>query len=295
MNTEAQKRYLIASYLVPVLEHKVRLQDFAPGIFKTLSTKSGIKKAIKRKQVRINDKIAATGDFLIGGETINLYQNPEIIKKPTIAISLEIIYEDAFLAMVNKPAGITVSGTKKWTLENALSNNLLASSEPDALIRPEPIHRLDHPTSGILLIGKTSSVVIALNKLFENREIKKSYFAVSISAMDVSGIIETPIDSKKAKTTYFVKEKLISPRFGFLNLVELHPLSGRKHQLRKHLSELGNPILGDTTYGKKDLILFGNGLYLHAFSLEFTHPITKEKLKYSAPLPKKIKRLFETT
>jgi len=87
-------------------------------------------------------------------------------------------------------------------------------------------------------------------------------------------------------------DRIASPRFGFLNLVTLQPETGRKHQIRKHLSEMGNPILGDRLYGKETKILKGKGLYLHASNLAFVHPITKENLRVSATVPKKFLKLF---
>lgn len=282
----------IETYTVPQLNVKTRLQDLAPGMFSNTPTKSGLKKAIKNKLVQINGIYATTGTFLLGGEKIDLYQNQNSKTKPSIQIDLQIIYEDEHLALVNKPAGITVSGNKKWTLENALASNLQKSTEPDVLTRPEPIHRLDHPTSGILLIGKTSKAVISLNKLFEERAIQKTYYAVSIGKMKSQGTTNTPIDNRPSSTEYKVVESLVSEKFDFLNLVCVTPYSGRKHQIRKHLSELGNPILGDLIYGIEGKIKKGDGLYLHAYSLDFIHPITKEKIYFTASIPKKITRLF---
>ncbi|WP_152287262.1 RluA family pseudouridine synthase [Flavicella marina] len=292
MNSNSPKLLKIESYIVPTLLKKTRLQDLAADMFTMLPTKSGVKKALKNKLVKIDNQIVNSSTFLYGGETIDLYQNQKNNQKPTIQIALKIIYEDEHLALINKPAGITVSGTKKYTLENALSGNLAKSKEPDALIRPEPIHRLDHPTSGILLIGKTSKSVVALNKLFENRTIRKTYYAITIGKMQPFGSIETAIETKNARTSYEVIYSEKSDRFDFLNLVKLSPHSGRKHQLRIHLSEQETPILGDKTYGSEGKILNGNGLYLHAYSLEFTHPITGDTINYKAKPPKKFTRLF---
>lgn len=292
MKTDKPKILKIESYTVPLLTVKTRLQDLAPGMFVHIPTKSGVKKALKNKLIKINGINATSGTFLLGGETIDLYQVQDHITSPKIDIDLEIIYEDEYLALVNKPAGITVSGNKKWTLENALPLHLKKSNETDALVRAEPIHRLDHPTSGILLIGKTSSTVILLNKLFENREIQKTYYAVAIGEMTSTGSMTEAIDNKPSFTSYEVIQNEVSEKFAFLNLVKLTPESGRKHQLRKHLAKQGNPILGDPLYGDEGKILKGNGLYLHAYSLAFTHPMTKEKLLFSAQPTKKFTRLF---
>ncbi len=203
-----------------------------------------------------------------------------------------MLFEDDHLAIIHKPAGIEVSGNKKWTIANALVPNLKPSSCADKLKFPEPIHRLDYPTSGALLIGKTASAVIALNQLFANHQVRKIYFAVAIGSMPEKGQLSTEIDGKPSHTDFEVKKTVPSERFGALNLVELHPKTGRRHQLRKHLSESGNPILGDKNYGSEGLILNRKGLYLHAYSLQFQHPVTHTEIHVVDDLPKKFGRLF---
>tara|TARA_R110002072_G_scaffold37645_6_gene109819 strand:- start:1650 stop:2504 length:855 start_codon:yes stop_codon:yes gene_type:complete len=281
----------IESHIVSEGTEKVRLSDYAGGIFKTVSSRKGMKKAIDKELVLLNGKIAKTGHFIFAGDVIELMENSDK-NRPTIELTLEVLYEDEHLAIINKPAGIEVSGNKKWTLENALSSNLKPSIESDTLKFPEPIHRLDYPTSGALLIGKTATTVIALNKMFEERKVKKIYHAITIKKMDESGTIETPIDGKPSQSSFTVLKTLVSERFSYLNLVELELQTGRRHQLRKHLSKIGNPILGDRDYGKKGLILSGKGLYLHATSLRFRHPITNVELNIEAAFPKKFKKLF---
>ena len=282
----------LESYKVPAVEKEIRLSDFVPGIFKTIRSKKGMKNAIKKGLVKVNGDRGYTADYIRGGEIIELYQSQNQIKRPVIELQLEVVYEDDHLAIVNKPAGIVVSGNKKWTLQNALENNLAKSSQDDALQRPEPIHRLDYATSGAVLIGKTSQAVTALNKLFEERKVEKTYHAVTIGVMNERGIVKTKVDNKSAETEYMLLHKLLSPRFTFLNLTELKARSGRRHQIRIHMSEIGNPILGDTDYGKEGLILKGKGLFLHASSLQFRHPISRTNLIIRLPLPKKFKKLF---
>ena len=287
------KLILVESFLVPKQDKKTRLSDFVPGIFITLSSKKGMKKAIDKGLVKINGKVAYTADFIRGGETIELYQQEISKKLPVIDVELEVLFEDDYLALINKPPGIEVSGNKKWVLENALPNNLKPSSQKDALQRAQAIHRLDFPTSGVLLVGKTLQMVMILNRLFEERNVEKTYHAVCIGEMENNGVIQSDIDGKNAESIYCVLKKVPSVRFGFLNLVELLPHTGRKHQLRKHMAKLGNPILGDVTYGKEGLILKGKGLYLHASSLNFIHPVTGEQLCITAPLPKKFIKIFK--
>ncbi len=151
---------------------------------------------------------------------------------------------------------------------------------------------MDYPTTGILLAGKTSSSIRALNALFKDKKIQKTYYAVTIGEMDLKGKITSTIDGKKAQSNYTVNESVSSRKFGQLNLVHLNPETGRTHQLRKHLSTIGNPILGDREYGIENLIVKGKGLYLHAYSLEFIHPFTNEKVYLKDGLPQKFKKIF---
>ncbi len=281
----------IETHVAPSLDAKTRLQDYAVGIFRTIVSRKGIKKAIKNGLVSVNSERGYTGDWIMGGEVIELYRDPNL-KKPDIDLSLEVLYEDDHLAIIFKPAGIVVSGNKKFTIENALDFNLKKSDQPDALPYPEPIHRLDYPTTGALLIGKTTSVVMALNKLFEARTISKIYLAVVLGTIDDFGIITADIDGKPSKTEYKKIAAIPSVKYEFLNLLELVPFTGRRHQLRKHLAGIGNPIFGDTLYNKEGEFMKGKGLYLHAFSLEFDHPVIEEKIFIRAPLPKKFTKLF---
>jgi len=284
-------KLVIESHFVPELDSSSRLSDYLGGVFKTISSRKGMKKAIDKSLVLLNGKMASTADFVSGGETIELLENLSQ-NRPEIELKLEVLFEDEHLAIIHKPAGIEVSGNKRWTIANALSSNLIRSTESDALKFPEPIHRLDYPTSGVLLIGKTASAVTALNQLFEHRMVKKTYYAVTIGEMELNRDIRLPVDGKPSYSTFSVLYTIESERFGCLNLVELHPHTGRRHQLRKHLSEIGNPILGDRDYGLEGLILNGKGLYLHASSLHFIHPRTKTEISIRAELPKKFKKLF---
>ncbi len=283
---------LLEIHKVPKEAVKSRLSDYVIGVFQTIPSRKGMKKAISKGLVKVNGKTAYSSDYIEGGETIELYQE-EISKKfPTINLKLEVLFEDDFLALINKPPGIEVSGNKKWILENAFALNLKPSSQKDALPRAQAIHRLDYPTSGAILVGKTTKSVILLNKLFEERKAEKIYHAITIGEMKDWGSIESNVDGKEAITIYQKLQAVASKRFTFLNLVELSPLTGRKHQLRKHMNELGNPILGDATYGIEGMVLKGKGLYLHASSLSFAHPFNDEKIKVSAPLPKKFLKIF---
>ncbi len=281
----------IASHVAEEQEIPVRLQEYGVGIFDILSTKSALKKALKKKLIWVDGKIGTTATLILGGERIELKQSVERNNTRQIKLDLKVLYEDDYLAIVLKPAGIAVSGNQFLTVANALVQNLQKSDAFDAVL-PQPVHRLDYPTTGVLLVGKSSSAIIQLNRLFEKKQIQKTYYAVSIGQMKQKDKITVPVDGKEAISSYEVEQSLVSERFGYLNLVKLQPKTGRRHQLRKHLSAIGNPILGDADYGREGLVLKGKGLYLHAYSLEFVHPITKEKFEVKNELPKKFKKLF---
>ena len=112
--------------------------------------------------------------------------------------------------------------------------------------------------------------------------------------VQIKGKITSNIDDKPSKTFYKVKSSVVSKRFKTLNLVKLKPKTGKKHQLRKHLLSIGNPVLGDKDYTISNLILNGKGLYLHAYSLKFIHPFTQEKVSIKNKLPNKFKKIFNS-
>ena len=282
---------LIESFYIPKLDKAIRLSDLSFENFRSLNSRKAVKKAVKQGLIIVNGKRGYTADFMVGGEKLDVFQNENEKPRVNIDLTIEVLFEDDFLAIVNKPPGIVVSGNKKWTLEHALTTNLKRSTQLDAAF-PEPIHRLDYPTSGALLIGKTRSIIRDLNTLFEERKIQKTYHAICINKMEKKGLIEFEVDEKASKSEFEVLETVVSPKYYFLNLVKIIPHTGRRHQLRKHLSAIGNPILGDLSYGKEGQILKGKGLYLHASSLAFVHPISKELIIGNAVFPKKFKKIF---
>lgn len=281
---------ILETHTAPLLSSRSRLSEYAVGIFASVPTKSGIKKAIKKGLILVNDQRGVSGQFIIGTEKIDLLED-ENLKKKNINLALKVVWEDNYLAVIYKTAGLLVSGNKAKTVTNALTHNLTPSAHKDA-VKPQPVHRLDFATSGLLLIGKTANSIMNLGKLFENKNIHKTYIAVTIGKMKSQGTIHTPIDEKESLTSYTTLKTINSEKFDQLNLVELTPHTGRRHQLRIHCKSIGNPILGDHEYGCREKNLKGKGLYLHAKSLEFTHPHTQERLTISLPNPRKFDWLF---
>ncbi len=277
---------IIQSHIVPSGISNVRLSDYAIGIFPSLPSRKGLKKAIKKKAIWVNGIAGATGTWISAGMKIDLI---EIDRKPPkiYRINLEVIYEDNDIAIINKPGGIVVSGNQFRTVQHALLHNLQMSNAVDALKCPQAVHRLDHPTSGLLLIAKTSSARIHLGRQFEQKGIQKKYQAIVAGKMPIKGRINEPIEGKEASTAFELIKTVPSLRSKHLSFVNLYPLTGRTHQLRVHLASLGHPILGDKIYCEKNQLLRGKGLFLCAVALSFRHPTTEEKIALEINAPNK--------
>ena len=278
---------IIEKHIVPKIEAPIRLQEYAVGIFKTLPTRSGIKKTIKKQLILLNGKPANTGDWIEEGQLLELLAE-ELLQKKIFQLKLRVIFEDEFLAVIEKPSGYPTNGNYFKTIENALPHNLKTSEEKDALPYPIPVHRLDNPTSGLLIIAKTKNAQVKLNQAFEAKEIQKSYLAIVSGAIVSKGVFNSAIEGKNAETQFQLKETFNKDEKTF-SLVQLFPTTGRTHQIRIHLSKNGNPIVGDETYGSSEKI---KGILLAAHSLKFQHPITNETLYFENNFPKKFQKFM---
>lgn len=212
-------------------------------------------------------------------------------------IPLEILYQDEHLAVVVKPCGMVVhpaAGNDDGTLVNALLFHLDSLSGIGGEMRPGIVHRLDKDTSGLLLVAKNDAAHAALSRQLSDREMEKHYRAMVYGKMKASdGVIEKPIgrsktDRKKmavdengrwAKTEWKVLQE-----YPDRTLLDVHIITGRTHQIRVHMASVGHPVLGDVLYGHKRMPDVPR-LMLHAYSLEFTHPVTGERMRFTAECP----------
>lgn len=269
------------------------MQEYAPKIFKIyIPSKSGIKKAIKRGEFYCNGIIAQTSTWIKEGQRIDLIVN--LNKKPKVfEYSLEVVFEDENVAVINKPAGINVSGNTFKTIFNALPFNLKTSSEVDSLLKPTPVHRLDNQTSGLLLIAKTKMAQVELGSQFENKSIQKKYETIVIGNPNQHGTISSAIENKPSETYYENIRVVKSLKYDELSLLSVYPKTGRTHQIRIHLATIGYPILGDKLYGESTKIHKGKGLFLAATEITFSHPKTKEIITLSIAIPTKFESLLK--
>ncbi|HEC25347.1 MAG TPA: RluA family pseudouridine synthase [bacterium] len=279
---------------------KTRLQD---------NTRSYIKKLILNGNIKVNGQIITKPAFKLKEDCTLAVKELEIIKTglKTLDADIEIIYEDEYIAAINKPAGISThpgKGNYDNTLVNILIGKISNLSGIGGVERPGIVHRLDKDTSGIMLIAKNDFSHNALMSYFKNKEIKKTYLAVCYGhILQKTGRIEgfikrDPRNRLKMEITketgkYCITdfEILKDIRGGVAELLKVMPQTGRTHQIRVSLFEAGNPIVGDKTYKRKDMLNryrslnFVKRQMLHAYMLEFIHPKTKEKMIFKAKIP----------
>ncbi|MFA5320640.1 MAG: RluA family pseudouridine synthase [Candidatus Omnitrophota bacterium] len=236
---------------------------------------------------------------LKGGEKIVIDIEEKVECGPSAEdIPLEVVYDDADLAVINKPSGLVVHpapGNREHTLVNALLNRFGNLSSVDTQ-RPGIVHRLDKETSGLLVVAKNNNAHRKLAKQFEAHSIKRIYMAVvsGVTGYD-EDVIEVPIgrhplkredmaagvakNARYARTLYRTVK-----RGNNATLLQLEPFTGRTHQLRVHLAFIGHPILGDARYGKAPRGEISR-LALHAKSIGFIHPSSNKFVEFSSEIP----------
>lgn len=259
-----------------------------------------IQKLIEEGNILVNGKNTKPSYQVHDGDIITI-EVPEA-KETNLKeqdIPLDIIYEDNDIVVVNKAKGMVVHpavGNPDGTLVNAImahcKDNL---SGIGGELRPGIVHRLDKDTSGLLIIAKNDRAHLAMSEQIQNREVKKTYLALVRGIVpENEATIKMPIgrstkDRKKMAVTKSGKEAIthfkVLERFNKYSYLEVKIETGRTHQIRVHLAEIGYPVVGDMVYsnGKNE---FGvEGQMLHAKSLDFKHPITGKEMHLEAPLP----------
>ena len=238
-----------------------------------------------------------------GGQAFRVHlPAPELSTALAEEIQLDVVYEDQYLIVVNKPRGMVVhpaAGHRSGTLVNALLAHCpeLATADGDAL-RPGIVHRLDRDTTGLIVAAKDAGTRLALQEMIKRRNFEKTYLAlvrgVPVSAAGaVEGNIGRSGQDRKRMAVVSVGGRAALTRWRILAaagghaLLEVKPHTGRTHQIRVHLAHIGFPVAGDPVYGGKKGSGRGElaGQALHAWKLEFRHPLSGQALALIAPLP----------
>ncbi len=307
---------------VPAKSSGHRLDVFVASHYPDLS-RSRIQKLIKEGRVRVDGETVKPSHEVRGGETVTVEVEESMTSPPTMTgeeIPLEVLHEDDDLLVINKPRGMVVhpaAGNWSGTLVNALLGRGEAFSSAGGEDRPGIVHRLDKDTSGVMVIAKNDRAHYKLAKQFQERKVEKRYLALVCGEVrESNGIVRAPIGrhpvnrqkmvvlptGRDAITEYFVKEC-----FGDFTLVECHPITGRTHQIRVHLSYIHHPVVGDDVYGgraralqaaQKDaplsrLIAAVSGQALHAASLSFNHPTGGRRMTFAAEMPQDMASIIE--
>lgn len=262
-------------------------------------TRSYLKNAIEAGLVLLNDVQARPGDKVNAGDVI-VIQTPPPKESEIVAenIPLDIVYEDEWMAVVNKPQGMVVHpapGNYEGTLVSALLYNVKDLSGINGELRPGIVHRLDKDTSGLLVIAKNDKAHVALAEQIAQKSARRIYAAiVHGNILEDALTIDKSIgrsrgDRKKMAVVtggrHAVTRVRVLERFGAFTYIEAELETGRTHQIRVHLSSIQRPVAGDQVYGPKAVKLHHNGQLLHAKKLILRHPSTGDEMTFEAPLP----------
>lgn len=286
-------------YIINEETKNIRLDKVIAIIDKDLS-RSMIQKMLEDGKILVNDNKEKASYKTKLGDNIKVEEIiPKQIELKAQDIPVEIIYEDNDIIVVNKPKGMVVhpaNGNPDGTLVNAIMNICKDSlSGIGGEIRPGIVHRLDKDTSGLLIVAKNDKAHINLSEQIKNREITKKYIALVRGVIkENEATIDMPIarsdkDRKKMAVKKTGKKAVthfkVIKRYKDYTLLDIKIDTGRTHQIRVHMAEIGYPVVGDIVYsnGKNPFGVVGQ--MLHAKSLDFVHPITGEKLHLEAPIP----------
>lgn len=293
-------------------------------------SRSRLKKLIDDGDVSVNRKQEKSSYKLREGDeiTVELTEQDSDNFEPE-DIPLDVVFEDEFLAVINKPAGMVVhpgAGVSSGTLANALAYRFKVQSEEFGVGSTREskiqnlkskigmVHRLDKETSGLMVVAKNDLTSEKLSAQFQDRKVKKSYVAlVHGFVRKLTGKIEEPIARDRKNRTKMAVDKngrnalsiyKVRQRFDKFTLLDVDIKTGRTHQIRVHLSHINHPIIGDETYnagrdnGIEDAQLRKaiknlERFFLHAEKLAFTHPVTKKEMSFEQPLPDELTDLLK--
>jgi len=327
MQTDKGEKYELYKFVADKGQSALRVDKFLVDRIENIS-RTKVQAAAEQGYLFVNDKIVKSNYKVKPGDTVVLttYYKPENFDLIPENIPLDIIYEDDFILIINKPTGLVVHpayGNENGTLVNGLLYYLkgLALFNAENL-RAGLVHRLDKNTSGVMVIAKTEEALSNLSKQFFNRTPKKVYKALVWGVPKeeegtVTGNIGRSLKDRKKMTVFpegeFGKHAVthykLNKNLGYVSLLDCELETGRTHQIRVHLKYIGHPVFGDVEYGGNEILRgtrytkykqFIQNCFklmpaqaLHAETLEINHPETGERMKFKAELPDNFKLLIE--
>jgi RluA family pseudouridine synthase len=267
------------SYTITTADHGRRLESFLQNLLPAAPI-AYLRKLTRAGGCTVNGKAALPDLFLFVGDRLELKESGRTRELlATERPELDILYEDEWLVVVNKEAGLPMH---KAAEDGGLNLVVLAERffrQRATMLKLRPVNRLDRGTSGGAMLAKSSTSAGMFGRFVKEVGLTKVYLAVVAGELPVEGTVSTPLDGKEAQTRF---QRLWQGKGAALAAV--YPVTGRTHQIRKHLSMTGHPILGDRRYGGPPLADYPGHL-LHAWGLSFRHPAREEAVSLLAPLP----------
>jgi 23S rRNA pseudouridine1911/1915/1917 synthase len=308
--------------VVPMKQARQRIDAFLTHQVQN-ATRNKVHKAIEEGLVLVNGRQIKPSHQIAPGEVIDItLPRPPRMEAKAESIPLDIVYEDDQLLVVNKPAGMVTHPAYahySGTLVNALLHHSRSLSSLNTEMRPGIVHRLDKDTTGLLVVAKNDTAHHLLAAQFSKRTIDREYWALVWGALkQPSGVIDARLGRSKRdrkKVTVVeegksaVTEYEVLKEFDFLSLIRLKLKTGRTHQIRVHLAHIGHPVFGDPTYGGRNaawgglegkraqhaqnLLTLITRQALHAKTIGFIHPTTREHVRFDSELPEDMQRVLE--
>ncbi|NOW03160.1 RluA family pseudouridine synthase [Clostridium beijerinckii] len=293
-------------FIVDEKDRGERIDKYLAEIFVDKS-RSFIQGLIEKDGIKVNNKTPKSNYKLRALDEIEVtFSEPEVLRVEAEEISINILYEDKDVVVVNKPQGMVVHpapGNYNGTLVNALLYHCKDLSSINGIIRPGIVHRIDKDTSGVLVVAKNDEAHNKLSEQLKDHSMKREYYALVEGRLkNDKGIIDKPLarnkrdrlkigiveGGKRAVTHYEVLE-----RFNGYTLIKCILETGRTHQIRVHMASIGFPLVGDPLYGFKKQRFKLKGQMLHAKTLGFVHPSKNEYMEFTTELPEYFQEIIE--